>query len=390
MPVTDHVLRGGIAFNELHAHPTTDHNNFNDGTNGFQDMFVEFTNVSGAAIDIGGLELWGFDGVNFALLHTFPPGTSLGPGEHFTLVDSERATGTSPNNIGGGQSDFSDHQLWWNDPGNLYLHDPGANQHIVLTGPATNFDAADDADFLAENPGSTEIGRDQTPANPGPSDQSFQRTPDGEEGDFDSATATPGTENQCFTAGTAIATPAGQVAVECLVIGDMVTTAGGGAAAVRWVGRQTARKKTSGLFLQPVRVRAGALGGGLPRSDLTLTGDHGLVIDGLVINASALVNGHTIAWVPLAELPDEVTYYHLETEAHDVILAEGAPAETFIDYIGRQSFDNHAEYLALYGAERIIREMPMPRISAPRLVPAAIKARLGIVHAEQAVTPLAG
>ena len=80
---------------------------------------------------------------------------------------------------------------------------------------------------------------------------------------------------------------------------------------------------------------------------------------------------------PLAELDDSVTYYHVETENHDVILAEGAAAETFIDYLDRCGFDNYQEYLDLYGAERVIHEMPLPRISAGRLVPGAIKALLG-------------
>ncbi|MEY8842593.1 hypothetical protein AB9K41_26480, partial [Cribrihabitans sp. XS_ASV171] len=69
-------------------------------------------------------------------------------------------------------------------------------------------------------------------------------------------------------------------------------------------------------------------------------------------------------------------YYHVETEDHDVILANGAPAETYVDYIQRRAFDNYAEYLELYDEERTIPEMPLPRISAARLVPGGIRARL--------------
>jgi hypothetical protein len=100
------------------------------------------------------------------------------------------------------------------------------------------------------------------------------------------------------------------------------------------------------------------------------------VIDGLVVNASALVNGSTIDWLPASELPEQLTVYHVETEAHDVILANGVPTETFIDYRDRQSFDNYGEYLDLYGCERIIPEMPRPRISSRRQFPAAIRERL--------------
>lgn len=92
------------------------------------------------------------------------------------------------------------------------------------------------------------------------------------------------------------------------------------------------------------------------------------------------MNGTSIDWVPIDELPNQVTYYHIETEYHDVILANGAPAETFVDVVGRMHFANYQEYLDLFGAERIIPEMTCPRISSRRLLPNAIKARLGIAE----------
>ena len=180
----------------------------------------------------------------------------------------------------------------------------------------------------------------------------------------------------CFAKGSLIATPAGESRIEDLQIGDTILTSDGSVVAIKWIGRQTVRKLFCDAKMQPVRIRAGALGNDLPHSDLTVTADHGMVIDGMVINASALVNGDTIDFVPFAELDDSFTVYHIETEAHDVILANGAPSETFIDAAGRAAFDNHAEYLALYGAERIIPQMTMPRISSVRLVPQSIRTRL--------------
>lgn len=177
----------------------------------------------------------------------------------------------------------------------------------------------------------------------------------------------------CFAAGTLIATPDGQTPVEALAIGDPVLRMDGTAAAVKWIGRQTLRKVLSGAHMQPVRIRAHAFGNGVPHSDLTVTADHGMVMDGYVINASALVNGDTIDFVPMAELSDSFTVYHIETENHDVILANGAPSETFIDVAGRRAFDNYQEYLDLYGHERIIPKMPQHRISSARLVPQDIK-----------------
>jgi len=175
----------------------------------------------------------------------------------------------------------------------------------------------------------------------------------------------------CFAAGTAIATPEGERAVEDLQIGDLLRCADGREVPVRWLGRQTLVKAFAGPRAQLVRIAAGALGN---HSDLYVTGDHGMVLGECVINASALVNGDSIAWVPLAQTPARQTVYHIETEAHDVILANGAPSETFIDYAGRRAFDNWAEYEALYGTAQTIAESPMPRISSARLVPDHLRA----------------
>lgn len=182
----------------------------------------------------------------------------------------------------------------------------------------------------------------------------------------------------CFAPGTMIATPDGERAVETLDIGDLVMTQDGCTAPVKWLGKQTIFTLFTSHKTAPVRIRAGALGNGLPHSDLTVTADHGMVLDGLVINASALVNGDTVDFVSSDDLPAQLVVYHVETEDHSVILANGAPAETFIDYVEREAFDNYEEYLDLYGAERIIPEMKQPRISSQRMLPEGLRARLGL------------
>lgn len=182
----------------------------------------------------------------------------------------------------------------------------------------------------------------------------------------------------CFAAGTMIATPTGERAIETLRNGDRILTADGQETRVLWLAQQTIGAR-HGIAARraPVRIAAGALDN---HSDLIVTADHGMIVDGLVINASALVNGSTIDWVADADIPAGFTVYHIETTAHDVILANGAAAETFMDAAGRACFDNHQDYLDLYGAERIIPEMTRPRISSRRLLPAAIRARLGIAE----------
>ena len=185
--------------------------------------------------------------------------------------------------------------------------------------------------------------------------------------------ATQDANISCFALGTLIATPQGEVAVETLCAGDMVLTADGPAVEVRWIGRQTVVKRFAGEKAQLVRIASGALGN---HSELFVTGDHGMVLDGYVVNASALVNGGSIDWVPLSETPESFTVYHVETEAHDVVLANGAPAETFVDYATRRTFDNYAEYRALYPEDRSIPEQAGPRVSSARQVPAHIRSRL--------------
>lgn len=185
------------------------------------------------------------------------------------------------------------------------------------------------------------------------------------------------TYTYCFATGTRIATDGGETEVQDLAPGDMVRTADGRLEQVRWIGRQTIDRHFSARFAL-VRIAAGALGDGLPQRDLVLTGDHAMALDGSLVNASALVNGDTVTFVPQSEMTDTVTVYHVETERHEVLLAEGAATESFCDYAGRSKFDNHAEYLERFGAEYLIHEMDMPRISTRRMLPPSVRARLGI------------
>lgn len=181
----------------------------------------------------------------------------------------------------------------------------------------------------------------------------------------------------CFLTDTRILTPEGEIAVQDLGVGDMVRTTWGHDVAVKWVGRQTiATRFGAAERLMPVRFAAGSLGAGLPHSDLTVTADHAMLVDGVLCHAGALVNGDSIVQVPLAELGERYTVYHVETDAHEIILANGASAETFIDNVSRRVFDNFAEFEALYGDVPEMDELPLPRAMSARQVPAAIRARL--------------
>lgn len=179
----------------------------------------------------------------------------------------------------------------------------------------------------------------------------------------------------CFYPGTMIATPDGERAVETLAMGDLVITAEGLVQPVRWMGRQTVSTRFGDpLRILPVRISAGALADGVPARDLLLSPDHAVLVEGVLIQAGALVNGTTI--LRQSDVPEIFTYHHIELAAHDLILAEGAPAETFVDNIDRLAFDNWDEHEALYGNEPSITEMDRPRAKAQRQVPRSVQRSL--------------
>ncbi len=147
-------------------------------------------------------------------------------------------------------------------------------------------------------------------------------------------------EAPCFARGTRVDTPGGTLAVEDLAPGDRVSLAKGGSAPVRWVGhrRVDLRRHPRPEAVRPVRVRAHAFGPGLPRRDLRLSPEHALLLGGALVPVHVLVDGEVVA----QESPDRVTYFHVELDRHDVILAEGLPAESYLDTGNRAGFANGA------------------------------------------------
>lgn len=183
------------------------------------------------------------------------------------------------------------------------------------------------------------------------------------------------TDAPCFCAGTLISTPDGARNVEELAAGDMVLTADGQAVPVRWIGRRAVELRFADpLRAQPIRIRQGALGEGLPARDLLVSPDHAMFLDGLLVQAGAMVNGISI--LRETRMENRFTYYHIETPAHSLILAESAPSETFVDNVERMNFDNWAEYEALVGEAAPLAEMAYGRVKAARQLPMALRARL--------------
>jgi hypothetical protein len=182
-------------------------------------------------------------------------------------------------------------------------------------------------------------------------------------------------EPLCFMPGTLVRCPQGDVAVEALKVGDFVLTTEDKIMPIRWIGRQT----VSLLFADklralPIRIRAGALAENVPVRDLLISPDHAILVDEVLVQAGALVNGKSI--IRETNVPRVFTYYHVELDDHSLILAENVPAETFIDNVDRMRFDNLEEHEALYPEGKPIVEMPYPRAKAHRQVSSSIRTKL--------------
>jgi hypothetical protein len=146
----------------------------------------------------------------------------------------------------------------------------------------------------------------------------------------------------CFRTGTRILTSAGEIPVEQLRVGaELPVVVGRRLARVRWIGHRhvVCASHPRPPDVHPVRVQRGAFGPGLPARDLFLSPDHAICPPGredVLIPVRYLVNGATIAQVPAPE----VTYWHVELDRHDVLLAEGVRAESYLDSGNRDAFEN--------------------------------------------------
>lgn len=142
----------------------------------------------------------------------------------------------------------------------------------------------------------------------------------------------------CFTPGTLIATPKGEVAVESLQPGDKIVTRDNGLQEIRWIGQKALSwfDLAANPHLKPVLVKAGSLGDGLPERDMMVSPNHRLLVANdrtalyfdeheVLVSAKHLLSGAGISTVAAAG----VTYVHFMCDRHEVVLSNGAWTETF-------------------------------------------------------------
>jgi hypothetical protein len=154
----------------------------------------------------------------------------------------------------------------------------------------------------------------------------------------------------CYARGTMIRTPAGEVPVERLRPGVLVTTLAGDVEMprpVRWVGHRRigVAAHPRPHTVAPVRIARDAFADTMPQRDLLVSPDHAIFVDGRLICARQLVNGTTIRqetdWTA-------VDYYHVELDTHAILMAEGLPAESYIDTGNRDFFTNSGLPIVLH------------------------------------------
>jgi len=146
----------------------------------------------------------------------------------------------------------------------------------------------------------------------------------------------------CFLKGTMISTASGETRVECLQIGDEILTASKELKTIKWVGFRKFNRaripESSRLRTFPVRIVKGAFAENVPHRDLTVSPGHRFNFDGALVPALSLVNGITI----IQDFDvQQFEYYHVELEKFDMLIAEGAVAESYLE-VGdnRNSFQN--------------------------------------------------
>jgi hypothetical protein len=148
----------------------------------------------------------------------------------------------------------------------------------------------------------------------------------------------------CYLKGTHIATPDGEVQVEYLKAGDKILTASGGVATVKWLGYRTLYKSRiadkDAKRALPILFKKGCIADNVPHRDLFMSPGHHVSFDGNLVAAMNLVNGKSI--VQQFEMKS-FQYFHIELEQFDILLAEGVPAESYVDTGNRNMFQNAHE-----------------------------------------------
>ena len=142
----------------------------------------------------------------------------------------------------------------------------------------------------------------------------------------------------CFTPGTLIATPLGEVFVQDLKIGDRVITRDSGVQKIVWTGHKAINGSdlANSSHLKPVMIKAGALGYGLPEQDMMVSPNHRMLVSSKLTQlyfeeSEVLAAAKHMVGVAGIQVVDVIrmTYIHFMFEKHEAVLANGTWTESF-------------------------------------------------------------
>ncbi len=222
---------------------------------------------------------------------------------------------------------------------------------------------------------------------PSDDDHHHHHQHDDRDGSHTVATADDPDDPNCYLKGTLILTADGPRPIEEIGIGDLLVVDDMQTAKrVEWVGRIRYERGEDAdwrMKLRPVRIRCGAFRHNVPATDLLVSQNHRLYLGGMLIRAADLINGTTIA-IDAQEDVDSLEYYHLLTDGHHIIYANGALSETLLlDERTKALFDNHDEFEQLY--EAVYDPLTVP--CAPVYVDCGMKSRFNS-RLRSAISPL--
>lgn len=157
---------------------------------------------------------------------------------------------------------------------------------------------------------------------------------------FYTSDVNPAAEYQyvCFAAGTRIAVPGGDRAVEDLNLGDLVLTLDHGPQPLRWIGQRSVGGRAA---MAPVTFAPDTLGNARP---LRVSPQHRILTqswkvemlfghDQMLLPARAFVGQPGVTQTPI----DRVDYVHLLFDRHEIVLAEEVACESLL--LGKMALD---------------------------------------------------
>jgi len=198
----------------------------------------------------------------------------------------------------------------------------------------------------------------------------------------------------CFGADALIMADGDEVAAGDLRVGDLVETRDDGLQAIRWIGKRHLDADTLAAYpnLRPIRIRAGALGDGLPDSDLIVSPQHRILVRSRIAMkmfgaAEVLVAAKQLVQldgIDIATDLDSVTYVHFLFDRHQIVLSNGAETESMftgeeaLRSVGPQAL---AEIMAIFPE---LAQNHAEAVSARMLVSGRMGRKLAVRHAQNA------